>query len=214
MEKNIILIIKKNFFFSKLSRLLEKDGYLLKELTDENRVSEKNLKKSFLFFFLESNGSIKELKKLKIKNYNLVIFKNQKISASKNFPEATYINLPLIYNELIMEVNRLNKVIKTNNSQYKLGEYFYNAKTSQLFKEKSSLTINLTELESKFLNYMLKKNNGATKPQILSEVWKHNKELDTHTLESLIYRLRKKIEKNPNEPSILINDSKRYFLKL
>ena len=85
MEKNIILIIKKNFFFSKLSRLLEKDGYLLKELTDENRVSEKNLKKSFLFFFLESNGSIKELKKLKIKNYNLVIFKKPKNICKQKF---------------------------------------------------------------------------------------------------------------------------------
>ena len=61
---------------------------------------------------------------------------------------------------------------------------------------------------------MLKKNGGATKTQILSEVWKHNKELDTHTLESLIYRLRKKIENNPNEPSVLINDSKRYFIKI
>ena len=61
---------------------------------------------------------------------------------------------------------------------------------------------------------MLKKNGGATKTQIHSEVRKHNKELDTHTLESLIYRLRKKIENNPNEPSVLINDSKRYFIKI
>ena len=103
---------------------------------------------------------------------------------------------------------------KINYKRYKLGKYFYNAKTSQLFEEKSSSVINLTELESKFLNYMLKKNGGATKTQILSEVWKHNKELDTHTLESLIYRLRKKIENNPNEPSVLINDSKRYFIKI
>ena len=59
---------------------------------------------------------------------------------------------------------------------------------------------------------MLKKKNGATKSQILSEVWKHNKMLNTHTLESLIYRLRKKIEKNPNKPSILINDTKKYII--
>ena len=123
-------------------------------------------------------------------------------------------NLPLVYNELMTEVERLNKVTKINYKRYKLGKYFYNAKTSQLFEEKSSSVINLTELESKFLNYMLKKNGGATKTQILSEVWKHNKELDTHTLESLIYRLRKKIENNPNEPSVLINDSKRYFIKI
>ena len=141
-------------------------------------------------------------------------FKEQKINIDEDFPNATYMSLPLVYNELMTEVERLNKVTKINYKRYKLGKYFYNAKTSQLFEEKSSSVINLTELESKFLNYMLKKNGGATKTQILSEVWKHNKELDTHTLESLIYRLRKKIENNPNEPSVLINDSKRYFIKI
>ena len=214
MAKNIIFITKKNFFFSKLSPLLEKEGYFLKTLSRINELPEKSLKTPFLFFFLESNESVKDLKKLNTKLYNLVIFKEQKINIDEDFPNATYMSLPLVYNELIKEVERLNEVTKINYKRYKLGKYFYNAKTSQLFEEKSSSVINLTELESKFLNYMLKKNGGATKTQILSEVWKHNKELDTHTLESLIYRLRKKIENNPNEPSVLINDSKRYFIKI
>ena len=214
MAKNIIFITKKNFFFSKLSLLLEKEGYFLKTLSRINELPEKSLKTPFLFFFLESNESVKDLKKLNTKLYNLVIFKEQKINIDEDFPNATYMSLPLVYNELMTEVERLNKVTKINYKRYKLGKYFYNTKTSQLFEEKSSSVINLTELESKFLNYMLKKNGGATKTQILSEVWKHNKELDTHTLESLIYRLRKKIENNPNEPSVLINDSKRYFIKI
>ena len=214
MAKNIIFITKKNFFFSKLSLLLEKGGYRLKTLSRINELPEKSLKIPFLFFFLESKESVRDLKKLNTKLYNLVIFKEQKINIDEDFPNATYMSLPLVYNELMTEVERLNKVTKINYKRYKLGKYFYNAKTSQLFEEKSSSVINLTELESKFLNYMLKKNGGATKTQILSEVWKHNKELDTHTLESLIYRLRKKIENNPNEPSVLINDSKRYFIKI
>ena len=214
MAKNIIFITKKNFFFSKLSLLLEKEGYFLKPLSRINELPEKSFKTPFLFFFLESKESVRDLKKLNTKLYNLVIFKEQKINIDEDFPNATYMSLPLVYNELMTEVERLNKVTKINYKRYKLGKYFYNAKTSQLFEEKSSSVINLTELESKFLNYMLKKNGGATKTQILSEVWKHNKELDTHTLESLIYRLRKKIENNPNEPSVLINDSKRYFIKI
>ena len=214
MAKNIIFITKKNFFFSKLSLLLEKEGYFLTPLSRTNELPEKSFKTPFLFFFLESKESVRDLKKLNTKLYNLVIFKEQKINIDEDFPNATYMSLPLVYNELITEVERINKVTKINQKRYKLGKYFYNAKTSQLFEEKSSSVINLTELESKFLNYMLKKNGGATKTQILSEVWKHNKELNTHTLESLIYRLRKKIENNPNEPSVLINDSKRYFIKI
>ena len=214
MAKNIIFITKKNFFFSKLSLLLEKEGYFLTTLSRINELPKKSFKTPLLFFFLESKESLRDLKKLNTKLYNLVIFKEQKINIDEDFPNATYMSLPLVYNELMTEVERLNKVTKINYKRYKLGKYFYNAKTSQLFEEKSSSVINLTELESKFLNYMLKKNGGATKTQILSEVWKHNKELDTHTLESLIYRLRKKIENNPNEPSVLINDSKRYFIKI
>ena len=214
MAKSIIFITKKNFFFSKLSLLLEKEGYFLKTLSRINEPPKKSFKTPFLFFFLESKESVRDLKKLNTKLYNLVIFKEQKINIDEDFPNATYMSLPLVYNELMTEVERLNKVTKINYKRYKLGKYFYNAKTSQLFEEKSSSVINLTELESKFLNYMIKKNGGATKTQILSEVWKHNKELDTHTLESLIYRLRKKIENNPNEPSVLINDSKRYFIKI
>ena len=49
---------------------------------------------------------------------------------------------------------------------------------------------------------------------ILLNVWQHNRDLETHTLESLIYRLRKKIEKNPNKPKILINDENKYLVKI
>ena len=145
-------------------------------------------------------------------NLNLVIFKNQELSLPNNFNWAAQINLPLVYNDLVLELKRINEVTKINKRKYKLGDFFFNPKTSELLIENSSTIINLTELESKFLNYMLKKKNGATKSEILKEVWNHNNKLNTHTLESLIYRLRKKIEKNPNRPLIIVNDTNRYLI--
>ena len=56
--------------------------------------------------------------------------------------------------------------------------------------------------------------NGATKSDLLVNVWKYKTDLNTHTLESLIYRLRKKIEKDPNNPQILVQIDKKYFLKI
>ena len=117
-----------------------------------------------------------------------------------------------IVSEVIILTRTNDDAEEINKNHCKIGEFLFNHKTSELIKEDSSLKINLTELENRFLNYMIKRHKGATKSQILSEVWKHNKQLDTHTLESLIYRLRKKIEKNPNKPCILINDTKKYFL--
>ena len=66
MEKNIIFVTKKNFFFNKLSLLLEKDGFILKKVSDLNEISVKSSKKTSLFFFLELKDVISELKKLKI----------------------------------------------------------------------------------------------------------------------------------------------------
>ena len=212
MEKNIIFVEKKNFFFSKLSILLEKDGFIFEKLSNKKKILETNVNKAFFFFFYESKESIIQLKKIKLQNLNLIIFINQSTEIVERFPSAIYMKLPLIYNELIRELKRIVKISKINKNHCKIGEFLFNHKTSELIKEDSSLKINLTELENRFLNYMIKRHKGATKSQILSEVWKHNKQLDTHTLESLIYRLRKKIEKNPNKPSILINDTKKYFL--
>ena len=217
MEKNIIFVKKKNFFFNKLALLLEKDGFILKKASNNNEISLRRDDKAFLFFFLESKDGISELKELKTlfgQNLNLIVFRKEESLIPDELSSAVFINLPIIYNELIKELRRINEAMKINKSQYKIGEYFFNHKTSQLIKENSSLTINLTELENKFLNYMFKKRKGATKSQILSEVWRHNQKLDTHTLESLIYRLRKKIEKNPNKPSILINDANKYLIKI
>ena len=81
MEKNIIFVTKKNFFFNKLSLLLEKDGFILKKVSDLNEISVKSAKKTSLFFFLEFKDVISELKKLKkltIQSLNLVVFKKKK----------------------------------------------------------------------------------------------------------------------------------------
>ena len=140
------------------------------------------------------------------------MFLKKELLINIDFNTVFCVNLPLNYNDLLVELKRITEKTNINKNHYVLGEYLFNPKTSELHNKSSLVTINLTELESKFLYYMLKKKNGATKSQILSEVWKHNKMLNTHTLESLIYRLRKKIEKNPNKPSILINDTKKYII--
>ena len=78
MKKNIIFVKKKNFFLHKLSILLEKDGFILRKISDFNEISFESSSKVFVFFYLESKEFLKEIKKLqKLKNLNLVIFKNQ-----------------------------------------------------------------------------------------------------------------------------------------
>ena len=80
--------------------------------------------------------------------------------------------------------------------------------------KKSEKIISLTEMENKFLYFLFKNNNPVGKKEILSQVWGYNFELDTHTLESLVYRLRKKLEFDPQNPSIIISEKNKYYLNL
>jgi DNA-binding response OmpR family regulator len=87
-----------------------------------------------------------------------------------------------------------------------------NLKNNELIFDGTKKKIRLTELESRLLKFLSENMKGSTKQELLSKVWGHNTVLDTHTLESLIYRLRKKIEINPNQPKNLILKEKKYFL--
>ncbi|MDC3176589.1 DNA translocase FtsK 4TM domain-containing protein [Alphaproteobacteria bacterium] len=65
-----------------------------------------------------------------------------------------------------------------------------------------------------FLSIFLLINEPVSKEDILSNVWKHQRKLETHTLESLVYRLRLKIEKDPKNPKILKLKGKKYFINM
>ena len=216
-KKGKIIIIQKNLFFNKLLSLLKIEGFYSKSITNFYEISKDSSNKKILFFYIDSEKSILELKKTlkeNIKDINFFIFKKKEYEIKFNQNNVTIFSLPFVFNDLILDLKRFLNFENKKDKMKKIGDYIYNPKTLQLSKKNYNQIIDLTELESKLLNFLLKKQNGASKSEILSEVWEHNRDLETHTLESLIYRLRKKIEKNPNKPKILINDDKKYSVKI
>lgn len=77
----------------------------------------------------------------------------------------------------------------------------------------SDTEIRLTEKETGILSYLLE-NTGrtVTRKELLTAVWEYAENVETHTLETHIYRLRQKIEGNPSEPIILITSENGYTL--
>ena len=75
--------------------------------------------------------------------------------------------------------------------------------------------VRLTEKEVALLVLLYEAKGGPVSREVLLEqIWKYAENVETHTLETHIYRLRQKIENDPAEPTLLCTSDKGYFLSL
>ena len=74
--------------------------------------------------------------------------------------------------------------------------------------------IELTDKEAALLLALLNAGLGeiTERSVLLKQVWGYGEGLETHTLETHIYRLRQKLEENPAEPKILMTADNGYYL--
>jgi DNA-binding response OmpR family regulator len=72
--------------------------------------------------------------------------------------------------------------------------------------------VRLTEKETDILKYLAAADRTVPRETLLHEVWGYNPAVTTHTLETHIYRLRRKIEKTPGKAEILVTEGGGYRL--
>ena len=114
-------------------------------------------------------------------------------------------------------VDQINKVVLDNivkrkfklNSSLKINDYILDKNTRKLFKKK--LFLQLTEKEVELIELLYKK-LFTKKKEILSTIWKYSNDADTHTVETHIYRLRKKIKKIFNDDLFIKNEKRGYTI--
>ena len=121
------------------------------------------------------------------------------------------ISLPTTVNDLnhIVE-NLFAKKNFNKNSSIKIKDYFLDKNEKKLLK--NSHHIFLTEKEIQLLELFLNHSVPITKNKILEEVWKYASDADTHTVETHIYRLRKKIKAKFFDETFIINNKDGYSL--
>ena len=108
-----------------------------------------------------------------------------------------------VISDLRQNFNKQDKIISLN----KLS---YDESARKIFNEKISLI--LTEKENEIFCYLLESERSVGKNVLLKNIWKYNEGIDTHTLETHIYSLRKKLEKNFEIKNILEHNDKGYLL--
>tara|TARA_A100001234_G_scaffold131424_1_gene115240 strand:+ start:152 stop:727 length:576 start_codon:yes stop_codon:yes gene_type:complete len=130
------------------------------------------------------------------------------------------LNIPnqVIIDKFPININELNQILNINvlkskyieQSEINLGKYNLDLNSRILNQDKKELE--LTEKESSILVF-LKKSDGAVKiNQLQEKVWGYNSELETHTVETHIYRLRKKIFDHFSDNQFILSDKNGYFL--
>ena len=75
-----------------------------------------------------------------------------------------------------------------------------------------NLFIFVTEKEIQLIELLLMSKDPISKKNILKKVWLYSSEADTHTVETHIYRLRKKIQEKFNDDNLIVNVKEGYLI--
>ena len=152
-----------------------------------------NCKSDLIIVDLETYESLQDnfLKNKKLFFINTLNSTIQK-KISKN--ESSIFSAPFRIYDLFNSVNNyLEQINKRDKKKLTFSTHTYDPYTRELYSEISSLRF--TEKESEiFICLIHSDDKYLSKEYLLEEIWKYNQKIDTHTLETHLYSLRKKIE--------------------
>ena len=148
-----------------------------------------------------------EKDKLDLPLDNSLVITRKKIPSIKN--QIILETIPIKLIKLIEKFNIYFLRIKfSEQSEMNIGNYKINLNSREMsFKD---LTLKLTEKESKVILFLFKSNKPVNVDQLQSKVWGFNSKLETHTVETHIYRLRKKINDKFNDENFIISKKNGY----
>ena len=137
----------------------------------------------------------------------LATFKNDK----PNNLFDNYIELPASLKEINEVVEKSSSKKKfVENSSIKIKDYILDKNERKLSNKKNKVV--LTEKETLLLELLVSNKKPITKNLILSEVWQYAADADTHTVETHIYRLRKKINDVFSDEKFILNNKEGYYI--
>jgi len=203
-NKTFFLIINEMKLFTKFN---------VKYQSDINAFNEKEINnKQLVVFFLNSANKKDILKKIQTNNFpSLIIYQNNSLIKSLSGDLNEKLLMPFtILNFEKKIINLMAKSEFKKNSFINLGFYIIDKNERKIKKDNTELQ--LSEKEINFLILFTKTNEPITKNLVLKNVWKYSSTTETHTVETHIHRLRKKILEKFNDNNFIKNNNKGYYI--
>jgi DNA-binding response OmpR family regulator len=101
----------------------------------------------------------------------------------------------------------------SDDAVFTVGPYVFQPSARMLVHKDNKKKVRLTDKEAAILKYLYRAGDRAIpREALLGEVWGYNAGVTTHTLETHVYRLRQKIEREPGRAEILITEPGGYRL--
>tara|TARA_B110001452_G_scaffold134704_1_gene112040 strand:- start:722 stop:1282 length:561 start_codon:yes stop_codon:yes gene_type:complete len=167
-------------------------------------------------------NEIKEYLNLEILNYTDKDFNDFNVKKYENYVVISLKKPKNVESCLVIEniPNNISKILETinvnflknrylNQSELKVGKYKLDINARKISSDKNSL--GLTEKETELIIYINSKTNVSLK-ELQKNVWKYSSNLETHTVETHIYRLRKKLSEKFNDMEFIKHDKKGYSI--
>ena len=169
-------------------------------------LEELGLDLNFNIILEDTEKSLNEKVK-KINNY--LIISNKKQSNIRNL--LVLENIPINIFKLVEKVNiEFLKLQFNSQSEFKVNNYTINLNSREMFINNTKLK--LTEKEIKTITYLSRSSKPVSIDELQEEVWSYQSDIETHTVETHIYRLRKKMSDFFGDENFILNNKNGYSI--
>ena len=141
---------------------------------------------------------------------NFLVITNKKYSNISN--HFILDNLPLNIFKLVEIINiEFLKIQFNSQSEVHIKNYVIDLNSREMLL--NNVKLKLTEKEINTITYLSKQNKPVSIDELQEKVWSYQSDMETHTVETHIYRLRKKISNSFNDKEFIVSKKNGYQIK-
>ena len=169
---------------------------------------------SFKLIKIENEEDFKKKFDLNRLDYLVISKTSHKLLRNINIPDKNFLDfndLPLSFKKLLELINI--KLIKLKfNQQSKITIKGYELNLNSKFFSKGNLKLKLTEKEIEIILYLNDKKIKHNVADLQKNIWDYSADMETHTVETHVYRLRKKISDLFKDEQFILSHKNGYFI--